>query len=302
MASAGKGSTAGNTVMLGLIFTTIGFLLNSAWQQTQPVARKGSSGGRSKVAADASCGSDKGVPVKKVAVATKHTPVVPVSPPVEAAAVAVVPPPAPVHEGTSEPMLKGLSLRAVELRKGPGSGFEIVDSLPPGFALEGALTTDRQWLRVRPGAFVSVDAIQFQDPAAAGYQPYWVGQNIANIREFPLISSRVLRKAEPGSELKLQIFNGEWAQVSGGGFVFRKLVTNEAPRTLQLPAVMRVTVEKAEIHGGPGTQFPVLGIYFRNHKVEVQDMQSGWLRIGPDQYIRAQEMELSVKPQNDKTM
>jgi SH3-like domain-containing protein len=195
-----------------------------------------------------------------------------------------------------------MTLRAVELRKGPGSSFEIVDSLPPGYALEGVLTTDRQWLRVKPGAFVSVDAVQFHDPTAAGYQDYWVGSNIANIREFPLITARVLRKAEPGTELKLQLFNNEWAQVAGGGFVFRKLVTQEAPRILQLPAVMRVTVEKAEIRGGPGAQYPVLGLYFRNHKVEVQAMQSGWLRVGPEQYMRSQELELSVKPSSEKTM
>jgi hypothetical protein len=65
---------------------------------------------------------------------------------------------------------------------------------------------------------------------------------------------------------------------------------------------MRVSVEKAEIRGGPGQQYPVLGLYFRNHKVEVQEMQGAWLRVGPDQFIRAQEMELSVKPTSDKTM
>jgi hypothetical protein len=155
---------------------------------------------------------------------------------------------------------------------------------------------------VKPGAFVSVDAVQFQDSLAAGFQTHWVGPQVANIREFPLITSRIIRKAEPTSEVKLQIFNGEWAQVLGGGFVFRKLVTNEAPRLLQLPAVMRVTVEKAEIRGGPGQHYPVLGLYFRNHKLEVQEAQGVWLRVGPDQFIRAQEMELSVKPQSDKTM
>jgi hypothetical protein len=213
-----------------------------------------------------------------------------------------VAPTAATEPSGAESNLKAMTLRAVELRKGPGSGFEIVDSLPPGYALEGVLTTDRQWLRVKPGSFVSVDAVQFQDPSAAGFQSHWVGPHIANIREFPLITSRVLRKAEPGSELKLQAFNNEWAQVAGGGFVFRKLVTQDAPKILQLPASMRVTVEKAEIRGGPGAQYPVLGLYFRNHRVEAQEMQGGWLRVGPDQYIRLQELELSVNPGTQKTM
>jgi hypothetical protein len=301
-----RSSNAGTFIAMGLIFTAIGFLLNNAWQQSQPLTRKGSSSSKARLAADANCANEKVASPKKSNTTSKHTAAaVPVPPPAEPVPVTVVTPvPAPSVEvaSTTEAELKGLTLRAVELRKGPGSGFEIVDSLPPGFAVDGVLTTDRQWLRVKPGAFVSVDAIQFQDPAAVGYQPHWVGTNIANIREFPLITARVLRKAEPGSELKLQAFNAEWAQVSGGGFVFRKLVTREAPRALQLPALMRVAVEKAEIHGGPGPNYPVLGIYFRNHRVEVQDMQSGWLRVGPDQYIRAQEMELSVKSNSDKTM
>ncbi len=300
-----KTSSIGTTVMLGLVFTTLGFLSHSAYQQMQPANRKPSKG---KLAAEANCVSDKAPAPKKANNLPPKTTVAAAPPPAPAPLEAAVPvpaapPPSPALEtDVPEPLLKAMTLRPAELRKGPGSNFEIVDSLPPGFALEGLLTTDRQWLRVKPGAFVSADAIQFQDPAAAGYQSYWVGQNVANIREFPLISSKVLRKAEPGAELKLQIFNAEWAQVSGGGFVFRKLVTQEAPKVLQLPAVMRVTVEKAEIRGGPGQQYPVLGLYFRNHKVEVQEMEGAWLRVGPDQYIRAQEMELSVKSSSDKTM
>jgi hypothetical protein len=297
-----KTSGMGTLIALSLVFTGIGFLMNTAWQQMQPAARRTAKG---RVAAEANCTSEKvSAPKKanhgsnKIAAVPVNVAPVNVAPPVPA-----LPPPTPgVESVDQEASLKGMTLRAVELRKGPGSAFEIVDSLPPGFSLEGVLTTDRQWLRVKPGAFVSADAVQFLDPSAAGYQNFWVGQNVANIREFPLITAKVLRKAEPGAELKLQVFNSEWAQVSGGGFVYRKLVTQEAPQILQLPAVMRVTVEKAEIRGGPGQQYPVLGLYFRNHKLEVQEMQGAWLRVGPDQYIRAQEMELSVKPNSDKTM
>lgn len=302
-----KSSNMGTMIALSLIFTSLGFLLNTAWQQSQPLSRKTA---KNRATAEAICTSDKPSPVKKSSAsapkpaAIAAAPASPAPAPVEVAPPAPVtlPAAAPVETASQDNLLKGITLRAVELRKGPGSSFEIVDSLPPGFALDGVLTTDKQWLRVKPGAFVSADALQFQDPAAAGYQNFWVGPNIANIREFPLITARILRKAEPGSELKLQAFNHEWAQVSGGGFVFRKLVTQEAPKLIQLPAVMRVTVEKAEIRGGPGQQYPVLGLYFRNHKVEVQEMQGAWLRVGPDQYIRAQEMELSAKPNADKTM
>ncbi|WP_218110054.1 SH3 domain-containing protein [Oligoflexus tunisiensis] len=296
-----KGSGLGTMVAMGLIFTAIGFLLNHAWQQAQPLTRKGGVAAKSRMVADASC-SDK----EKVAPSRRSRDSSP-----KTAAVSPVPAPTPEPapaaskaeaSAAAESTLKGMTLRAVELRKGPGTGFEIVDSLPPGFALEGDLTTDRQWLRVKPGAFVSVDAVQFQDATSAGYQPYWVGGHIANIREFPLITARILRKAQPGSELKLQAFNDEWAQLADGGFVFRKLVTNEAPRKLQLPAVMRVSVEKAEIRGGPGAQYPVLGLYFRNHKVEVQELESGWLRVGPDQYMRAQELELATKGNTDRTL
>jgi hypothetical protein len=296
----------GTMIALGLIFTAIGFLMNSALHQMQPTARKASGSAKARLVNDANCAREKAANSKKATVtAPKNTavnhvvPVLEDNPPLAAVPARVLPVEA---DSTLESTRKGMTLRAVELRKGPGSSFEIVDSLPPGFALDGVLTTDRQWLRVKPGAFVSVDAVQFQDSLAAGFQTHWVGPQVANIREFPLITSRIIRKAEPTSEVKLQIFNGEWAQVLGGGFVFRKLVTNEAPRLLQLPAVMRVTVEKAEIRGGPGQHYPVLGLYFRNHKLEVQEAQGVWLRVGPDQFIRAQEMELSVKPQSDKTM
>lgn len=300
-----RGMSGGTMVLLGLVFTSIGFLSHSAWQQMQPTSRKGQ-----QAAAKANCSSDKVISAKKSLSVQPKTPApmpTPVPPPPEPAPVAAVtpppaPPPAEALPAAAEPTSKGITMRAAEIRKGPGSAFEIVDSLPPGFALEGSLTTDRQWLRVRPGAFVSVDAVQFQDAASAGYQSFWVGSHIANIREFPLTTARIVRKADPGAELKLQIFNGEWAQVAGGGFVFRKLVTAEAPQVLQLPALMRVSVEKAEIRSGPGPQYPILGLYFRNHKVEVQELQSGWLRVGQDQYIRAQEMELSARANSDKTM
>lgn len=301
---AAKSSNVGSMIALSLIFTSLGFLLNTAWQQSQLLSRKSA---KNRAVAEANSTGDKPSSLKKASAAAPKPAAIAAAPapaPVQATPpVPVTAPLAAAGESVSQDnLLKGMTLRTVELRKGPGSSFEIVDSLPPGYALDGVLTTDKQWLRVKPGAFVSADAVQFQDPAAAGYQNFWVGSNIANIREFPLITAKVLRKAEPGSELKLQAFNQEWAQVSGGGFVFRKLVTKDAPKLIQLPAAMRVTVEKAEIRGGPGQQYPVLGLYFRNHKVEVLEMQGAWLRVGPDQYIRAQEMELSAKPNSDKTM
>jgi uncharacterized protein YraI len=298
-----KGSGLGTMVAMGLIFTAIGFLLHHAWQQTQPLSRKGGLAAKSKMLADCSSEKEKVAPVRRSRENQQKTAAVAPPPAAVPEAVPVPAPVAPQVEATAaEPTLKGITLRAVELRKGPGQSFEIVDSLPPGFSLEGDLTTDRQWLRVKPGAFVSVDAVQFQDAAAGGYQAHWVGANIANIREFPLTTARILRKAQPGTELNLQVFNSEWAQLADGGFVFRKLVTSEAPRKLQLPAVMRVSVEKAEIRGGPGAQYPVLGLYFRNHKVEVQELESGWLRVGPDQYMRAQELELASKGNTDRTL
>lgn len=312
-----RGMSAGTVSLLSAIFTLIGFLLHGAWLQTPYASRKAVAISR------ANCTGEKSAPKKTASSKTAKLPIsfsestatadvvipapeAPASAPAplpEPAAAAPVPAPTMEVNAPAEVVSKGLTIRAAELRKGPGSSFEIVDSLPPGFALEGSLTTDRQWLRVRPGAFVSVDALQFQEATAALiFQSFWVGPHVANIREFPLTSARVLRKADPGTELKLQIFNQEWGQLQGGGYVFRKLLQSEAPQALQLPALMKVVVDRAEIRGGPGQQYPVLGLYFRNHKVEVQELQSGWMRVGPDQFMRAQELEVAAKSTTDKTL
>ncbi len=320
-----KGLGVGTVLVLSSIFGLVGVLAHNAWQQSQPMLRSlkskeaiVTSASRNKSSADPNCLPEK-TPSKKSASSSPKTAKLPLNT-TEAKALAVVtavPPeptaasvpsaiaPTPMLEVTapSEPFVKAITIRAVELRKGPGTHFEIIDSMPPGFALEGVMTTDRQWLRIKTGGFIAAEALQLQDSSLGqSYQSFWVGPHIANVREFPLTTARILRKAEAGVELKLQNFNGEWARVAEGGFIFRKLVTDQSPKTLQLPALMRVTVEKAEIHSGPGKQFPVLGLYFKNHRVEVQDLQDGWLRIGPDQFIRAQEMEISVNPNPGKTM
>jgi hypothetical protein len=314
-----KNKDLSNLIMMGLISAAIGFLLNSVFQQIQGQNRLKSNSSRARAAAaDPNCVTEK-VAAKKISPSpspkTAKLPIqaIPVPTIVDETPVAATAPAAePIASASStsldaiaptEPKVKAMTLRPIELRRGPGASFDIVDSLPPGFAVEGTMTTDRQWLRVKPGSFVSVDALQMQVNAEpAGYQSYWVGSHIANIREFPLTTARIVRKADPRSELKLQHFNSEWAQLEGGGFVFKKLVTDQAPLLMRLPALMRVAVEKAEIRSGPGLQFPILGIYFRNHKVEAQEALGDWLRVGPEQFVKAQEMELSAIPNSGKTM
>ncbi|MCX6130160.1 MAG: SH3 domain-containing protein [Proteobacteria bacterium] len=133
---------------------------------------------------------------------------------------------------------------------------------------------------------------------------YWVGTAVLNVREFPSASSRVLYQLKAGQELKGIPHGSEWLELgpNTSGYVARKLLVERKslPQHGLLP--MRVRVDQAEIHSGPGQQYPVLGLYFKHHKLEVEGLQGSWFRVGPDQYIREGELEAFQGKDSTQTM
>lgn len=308
------------TGLLCLSFAVIGGIGFRAWQQWQPSKS-------SRATAQESKEKDKGkvppratrVPATKSAAnpltaAVSALPLETSLPPPAAAsaqAVPAAPPPSSSSSSSSStpssapaacdpseklatagPREKGLITGRGEVRRGPSQEYEILDALPVGSLVEGELTSDRQWLRLEGGRFIALSQLEVFDPNfSESWIDRWVGAKIANVRALPAMQAAVQRKLNLGEKVRVAPLNKQWAKLEGGGFVYTALLSERDPQPMRFPALMRVAAEQATIFSGTAAETAPVGIYFKNHKVQVLEGKEGWYRIGQDQYMRAQDLE-----------
>jgi hypothetical protein len=190
------------------------------------------------------------------------------------------------------------------VRKGPSKNYEILDLLAAGTQVEGYTTSDKQWLRLEGGRFLALAQMEVIDNKSdGGYSPRWIAARSANVRSLPALNAAVSKKLNKDDGLKLIPINSRWGRLEGGGFIFLALLTDQEPKAiLHLPAIMRVTAEQATIYTGPGSRFAAVGMFFKNHQVEVTEIQEGWMRIGRDQFMKEGDLSpLSMRAEVKST-
>lgn len=199
---------------------------------------------------------------------------------------------------------RGIIVGNGEVRRGPFLQYEILDALPTGSIIEGELTSDRQWLRMNGGRFMALSQLELLDPKAGeNWFDRWVGAKIANVRKLPAMQAQVQQKLNLGEKIRIAPLNKQWAKLESGGFIYLPLVSETDPEPLRLPALMRVAAAQATIYAAPAADAAAVGVYFKNHKVQVLEAKDGWLKIGAEQFIKSQDLEqIAVTDQGVKRL
>lgn len=232
------------------------------------------------------------------------------------------------HPQKSIPVASHLSKRALilraqggEIRRGPGLQYKIVGVLPVGQWVEGKLSSDHQWLRIAEDQFL---ASRFLLLTEHNPKPIlldrWVKARKVNVRALPTLDAQVIRQFQEGDALKVLSIHPEWGLLSTGGYIYLSLLGTQAPRSpvptappapasmrqdsvrqtatpapsqaqVHFPTWMRVVPPEARIHSGPGAQYQAIGVFFKEHKVEVIELKDGWFRVGANQFVRRQDLE-----------
>ena len=184
--------------------------------------------------------------------------------------------PEPVEEepeATTDGETVYISGVGVNLRTGPGTGYDVAATLDRGTELTRTGNEDG-WSRVTYDGkeyYVSSSLITTEKPetsANAGYsvsaaEDTVVVTTAAHIRKGPGTDYDVVATLDPGTELKRSGTSGSWSEVVYNGekvFIASSLITKkDASEVTSQHGTLTVT-EKANVRSGPGTGYDILGV------------------------------------------
>ena len=86
-------------------------------------------------------------------------------------------------------------------------------------------------------------------------------------------------------EVKALKVSDRWSAIEGGGFVYSKYLSAEKVYPFDLPVVMTVDVNRANIRENASTKAQVVGQYFKGKPLKVHAIKDGWAKVGKYQFI-----------------
>ena len=193
------------------------------------------------------------------------------------------------------------------LRRGPHKRFEVVGKLDYGVRVKGELH-GKNWVRLDYGRFISrSNLIDLADSGTGEYITRWSAAGRLQALDLPAAHGRVVKTIQRGEKLLFKKVNNEWGRLRGGGFIRMPGLHKSPVYPKTFPAKMMV-LKRANIHGGPGAQHSVIGAFFKNRVIEINQLKNGWARVGDRQYVAARHLILvratefinSESPKNHK--
>ena len=182
------------------------------------------------------------------------------------------------------------------VRSGPGTGYNVVDTVPRGTEVTGTMTSNG-WLNMGNSRFIS-GTILSSSPVDGGQAPapgqvtrYVAASTAANIRSGPSTSYRVIDSAVRGTEVTGTLTSNGWLKIATERYI-SGVVLSPSPvdggGTAPAPGEVTRYVSAsyaANVRSGPGNGFSIIGSEARGAKVTGTLTSTGWLNMGSGRYI-----------------
>ena len=183
----------------------------------------------------------------------------------------------------------------VKVRRGPSESFEVVGSLTQGLKFS-APEDPPGWIRLDYGRYVQKkDLLRLDEPPEGEFRPLWVKKGV-QILEYPFAKARPIKALHEGTKIFTRPFDDQWVAVSGGGYAPRAQFTSHPLYPEAFPARMKV-VQRVNIRSGPSLKHPVVGVYFKDRFVQVQNLSGRWFDLGNQQYVAAKFLKWDPQTQ-----
>ncbi|WP_280923969.1 transglycosylase family protein [Ornithinimicrobium cryptoxanthini] len=182
------------------------------------------------------------------------------------------------------------------VRSGPGTGYNVVDTVPRGTEVTGTMTSNG-WLDMGNSRFIS-GTILSSSPVDGGQAPapgevtrYVSASTAANIRSGPSTSYRVVDSAVRGTEVTGTLTSNGWLKIATDRYISGTVLSaNPVDGGGTAPAPGEVTryvsaSNAASIRTGPSTSYRLVGSAARGTEVTGTLTSNGWLKIATDRYI-----------------
>ena len=171
-----------------------------------------------------------------------------------------------------------------KLRRGPKKSYESVKRVSVGTTFL-AETFDKQWVKVDFGQYIERARLYNLDNQAKKYEAAWINTKKLNVRARTTVKSKVLSTLVKADKISVTKVSDKWSAVKGGGFIYNKYLSSERVYPFDLPAVMKVDVNRANIRETPSTSASVVGQYYKGKPLKVHSIKNGWAKVGKFQFI-----------------
>ena len=105
-------------------------------------------------------------------------------------------------------------------------------------------------------------------------------------------NQKVLKNLFKADKVKTLKISKKWSALADGGFVYNKYLSRKQVYPFDLPAVMSVSVNRANIREKPSTSAKAVGQYFKGKPLKVHSIDDGWAKVGKYQYISVELLKL----------
>lgn len=198
----------------------------------------------------------------------------------------------------------------VRLREGPGTDYDMIDSVGRGTELKRTGTTEEGWSRVEydgKEAFVSNSYVSTEEPepVVSDKSGTVVVTEDANLREGPGTDYDVVKTVDADTELeRTGVSDNSWTRVKYDGqelYVHNGLIEEKVSVTEKDGTV--VLTGEANLRKGPGTGYDVITTQKKGTELErTGETEGGWIRVkynGADAFVHNSLAELKDSDSGD---
>ena len=177
-----------------------------------------------------------------------------------------------------------------KVRRGPGIKYEKLMTLPAGKVFKG--TPQNGWVRMDYGHYINKKLLLDLDTEPdTPPMNRWVAAASAVVRKIPNPKGSIKSQIPRGEALKVTQVDQWWFRLKGGGYIHRKTLSRVPVLPTTFPAKMLVT-SKANIRSGPGTSYPIIGLFFQNKVLKIQAIEGKWAKLSNDQFVSTAQLVL----------
>lgn len=170
----------------------------------------------------------------------------------------------------------------LNVRTGSGTGYRVIKTLPKGTKVT-VYEEKGNWGRIGDGQWCCTDYLSTTAPAApVQTKTMYVNTSAGlNVRSGAGTNYAKVDALPNGTKVTVYEEKNGWARIGNGRWVSAQYLTSKAPTS----NTKTVTASALNVRAGAGTNYKVLRVIYKGHKVNVYETKNGWSRIGNGEWV-----------------
>lgn len=172
----------------------------------------------------------------------------------------------------------------LNVRSGAGTGYRVLKTLPKGTKVT-VYDESNGWGRIGDGQWCSMQYLSTtapSTPAPVQTKTMYVKANGGlNVRSGAGTNYAKVGGLANGAKVTVYEEKNGWSRIGDGQWVSSQYLVSNASAT----TTKTVTASALNVRSGAGTNYKVLRVIYKGHRVNVYETKNGWSRIGNGEWV-----------------